>query len=581
MSVLSDYYGASRNIVPTVVLAVLLVVGQTPALAGNNDKATVIQQIDQTTGREDRPARPVKNVILMIPDGCSLATISAARWYQWLLHPEKPALYIDPYICGTVRTFSSNAPIGDSAPTTSCYMTGEPSRTGFVATYPPYGGENDILNVDSSKAYQPMVTVLEAVKLLYGKSTGLVFTCEFPHATPADCSSHSYSRGDYTSIASQMVHNNLDVVIGGGVDLLQKDQQQYLTDNGYEVQLDTINGLRAFNGKKLWSLFGSTSMPYDLDRNPEKTPSIEEMTAKAISMLSKNKKGFFLMVEGSKVDWAAHANDPVGMMTDFLAFDRACKVVLDYARKHGNTAVIILPDHGNSGISIGTSRMPGYDKLTKNQLFGHVLQYKKTAEGLANLLNETSHDQAAVIIRENTGIDLTEKQLNWIDQTSDYTKSPVPAEHRKRSITLNYLLAKIMTDSTCFGFTTNGHTGEEVFLAVYHPENTRPTGVRLNVEINDYLCQLLKLEGKLPALTSTTFAKHTDVFRNMICSINTDSLSKHPVLTVKNGENILIITDDSNVVNLNGKAIQLSSVVVYVDKTQTFYLPVSLADRLK
>ena len=88
--------------------------------------------------------KPVKNVILLIPDGTSLATVSMARWLQWYTNPDKPKLNIDPYLCGTVRTHSSNAPIGDSAPTTSCYMTGQPSRTGYVSTYPENDGDNDI-----------------------------------------------------------------------------------------------------------------------------------------------------------------------------------------------------------------------------------------------------------------------------------------------------------------------------------------------------------------------------------------------------------------------------------------------------
>ena len=108
--------------------------------------------------------KPVKNVILLIPDGTSLATVSLARWLQWYENPDKPKLNIDPYLCGTVRTHSSNAPIGDSAPTTSCYMTGYPSRTGYVSTYPVADPENDIYPMDAARAYQPMTTVLEAAK---------------------------------------------------------------------------------------------------------------------------------------------------------------------------------------------------------------------------------------------------------------------------------------------------------------------------------------------------------------------------------------------------------------------------------
>ena len=144
---------------------------------------------------EKENVKPVKNVILLIPDGTSLATISIARWLQWYQDPSKPKLNIDPYLCGTVRTHSSNAPIGDSAPTTSCYMTGQPSRTGYVSTYPENDGDNDIYPTDPARAFQPLTTVLEAGKMLQGKATGLVFTCEFPQATPADCSAHSYNRG--------------------------------------------------------------------------------------------------------------------------------------------------------------------------------------------------------------------------------------------------------------------------------------------------------------------------------------------------------------------------------------------------
>ena len=192
-------------------------------------------------------------------------------------------------------------------------------------------------------------------------ATGLVFTCEFPHATPADCSALSYKRGRYDWIAPQMVHNELDVVIGGGVSILTDEMEKELVANGYNVYRNDLQGMRADKGEKMWALYGDKEMAYDLDRDPNQQPSIEEMTRKAIEKLSKDPDGFFLMVEGSKVDWAAHGNDPVGMATDFLAFDRACGAALEFARKNGETAVVILPDHGNSGISLGRRSCTGYD----------------------------------------------------------------------------------------------------------------------------------------------------------------------------------------------------------------------------
>ena len=545
-----------------------------------NQAVPVKNKVQLIAGKSERQVRPVKNVIVLIPDGCSLATVSAARWYQWILDPSKPDLSIDPYVCGTVRTNCSNAPIGDSAPTTSCYMTGVSSRTGYVSTYPVADPENDIFPMDETMAYQPLMTVLEASKILYGKSTGLVFTCEFPHATPADCSAHCYDRGNYQNITSQMVHNKLDVVIGGGVELLEKDQQSFLKENGYDIQLNDVSALRNYSGNKLWSLFNDRDMPYDLDRDPQTTPSLEEMTAKAIETLSKNKKGFFMMVEGSKVDWAAHGNDPTGMMTDFLAFDRACKAALDFARKDGNTAVIILPDHGNSGFSIGSNRCPGYSTLTKDQLFDAVVHYTKTPEGLSKIVKENEFSEAGAIVKKYTQLELTDKQLEDLSRCNDFSKSPYSKEDRKGGSVGSYL-NKIMTEATCFGFTTGGHTGEEVFLAAYHPKNDIPQGVYHNFEINDYLCKLLNLEGQLPQMTSTYFAKHSDVFKGMDYSSNTFFEKHHPVLTVKNGNHVLKVKANSNVINLDGKDIQLNSVVVYVDKNNTFYLPQSLTELLK
>ncbi|MBP7486460.1 MAG: alkaline phosphatase [Parabacteroides sp.] len=536
--------------------------------------------------------KPVKNVILLIPDGTSLATVSIARWLQWYNNPGMPNLNIDPYLCGTVRTHSSNAPIGDSAPTTSCYMTGIPSITGFVSTHPWSDGDNDIFPIDSTRAYQPLVTVLEAAKMKYGKSTGLVFTCEFPHATPADCSAHSYNRGKYEWIAPQMAHNDLTVVIGGGTSLLPASSQSYLESNGYGVFKNDLNAMRSYNGEKMWALFGDKEMPYDLDRDTTAIPSLEEMTRKAIEKLAKNEKGFFLMVEGSKVDWAAHANDPVGMASDFLAFDRACGAAIEFAKQNGETAVIVVPDHGNSGISLGASRCGGYDKLTKDQLFGQFSQFKLTAEGFANKLNSEPASEVQNIFRKYAGFELTNEELQLLYNNKGYKNSPIPLEQRTKtgdvesmySGGLSTFMAHFLTSKTCFGFTTGGHTGEEVFLAAYHPQGTLPLGMHSNVELNHYLCALFGINGELDAMSNQTFAKHTEVFKNYKCEIVPAKDGKSmPTLVVKSKKKQLTITPFSNLIQTGKKGtetIKLNSVVVYVDKNNTFYLPADLAKYL-
>lgn len=545
--------------------------------------------ISQVFAQNNQEVKPVKNVILLIPDGTSLATVSIARWYQWYLHPDKPKLHIDPYLSGTVRTHSSNAPIGDSAPTTSCYMTGYPSLTGYVSTYPVADPDNDIYPMDPAMAYQPLMTVLEAGRILKNKSTGLVFTCEFPHATPADCAAHSYKRGKYDWIAPQMVHNSLDVVIGGGVSILTDEMEAYLKDNDYGVYRNDINGMRAFNGDKMWSLFGDRAMDYDLDRDPAKEPSIAEMTNIAIQKLSKNSDGFFLMVEGSKIDWAAHANDAIGMVTDMIAFDEACQVALEFAIKDGETAVVIVPDHGNSGISLGTSKCGGYDKLSKDQLFGAFSKFKLTAEGLAKKVNEVPYEKVQEVFNEYVGFELSDDELKALNNCKDYKHSPIPKDDRSDkdvhpslySGSLTSFMSKLMTSKTCFGFTTGGHTGEEVFLASYHPQGTRPMGMLTNVELNHYLRALFGFTDELEKLTASHFAKHTDVFKGLTFEIVQGEEGGNPTLVVKNKKKQMHIDPFTNIVRTGKKKdgkIALESVIIYVDANDTFYLPESLAD---
>jgi hypothetical protein len=209
-----------------------------------------------------------------------------------------------------VHTYSSDAPIGDSAPTSSCYATGQPSQTGFIATYPVSVAGRDLVKLDPSRAYQPLTTVLEAAKLKK-KSTGIVVTCHFPHATPADFSAHTPERDLYFPIATQMVYNNLDVMMGGGQNYLdpkvRTDGQNLvsvLKKRGYTVA-NNVKDFKALNSRDtlVWSLLTKEDFPYDLDRKllNDSLPSLATMTNSALRILNQNPNGFFLMVEGSKI----------------------------------------------------------------------------------------------------------------------------------------------------------------------------------------------------------------------------------------------------------------------------------------
>jgi alkaline phosphatase len=299
----------------------------------------------------------------------------------------------------------------------------------------------------------------------------------------------------------------------------------------------------------------------------------------AIDKLSTNENGFVLMVEGSKIDWAAHANDAAAIITDMIAFDKACGAALDFAKENGETVVVILPDHGNSGISIGSHKCPDYSRLTKDELFGNISRFKTSCDGLINRLHHTDPDKIKEVVTELTGISLTDEEYKLLLQCSDYQRSALSNDERMKGSKLTKIVAEILDNHTCFGFTSGGHTGEEVFLAVYDPTPNRLTGHHTNVQVNQYLRQSLGLETPLESLTANYFAKHTTVFDGYEYSIRKNG--DVPVLVVKNKKNALEIQPNTNIVKHNNKAVALNSVIVYVDKNDTFYLPQSLAGLLE
>jgi alkaline phosphatase len=523
-----------------------------------------------------REVRPTKNVIVMIPDGTSIGVVSAARWYQ-IYNNMGSSLAIDPYMCGTVKTFASNAPIGDSAPTASCYMTGMLQQAGNISIYPVADPENDLVPVDPAKAYQPLATILEAAKYQQNKSTGLVVTVEFPHATPAACAAHYYARGEYKYIASQMAYQNLDVMFGGGNSILTDDIKQHFKNTGTALIQDDIKAFRNLKGReKVWALFGERDLPYDLDRDSTKIPSLAEMTEKALERLSQNENGFFLMVEGSKIDWAAHGNDAVGCITEFIAFDRAVAKVMDFAKKNGETTVIVLSDHGNSGFTIGRRDLRRYDTATLSDLFKNVSQYKKTGTGLERILLKAAPDQFRSIFKKYTSIDLTDDELELLLGSRNYEEGDYTKVSNSANMVSNII--GIMNAYTYFGFTTGGHTGEDVFLAAYHPDGDLPIGMNTNMEINQYLFDAMGLKTSLPEMTDEIFAKHTDVFSGLEYTI--DKSTDFPVLKVKKGNMTLSVPAFKSVAYLNDQPIALRSVTVYIDKNDTFYVPKSLAAKL-
>ena len=195
---------------------------------------------------------------------------------------------------------------------------------------------------------------------------------------------------------------------------------------------------------------------------------------------------------------------------------------------------------------------------------------------------------------EANGSDMSPEELDALNHCKDYKNSPIPESERttegKGSLysgSLTSFMSKLLTSKTCFGFTTGGHTGEDVFLAAYHPDKASlPIGMHTNIELNAYLCALFGMDrDKLDELTAENFAPHTEVFEDYKCEIIPAKDEKgSPSLVVKNKKKQINITPFSNIVTIGKKGqeeIRLNSVVVYVDKNNTFYLPEKLAEYLK
>ncbi|WP_288904895.1 alkaline phosphatase [uncultured Porphyromonas sp.] len=539
----------------------------------------------------EQPTKPVKNVIFMISDGTSLSTISLARWYQNLQADSLTKLHLDPFMSGTVLTFCSDAPIGDSAPTTSTYMNGMPSIQGMVGTY-PYATSQDLIPVDSTMGYRPLVSLMEATRVLQNRKVGVVVTCEFPHATPADATAHSYSRKRYDWIIPQMVHNHLDVVIGGGEGLISEEQVNYLRSQDYGVYLNDHASLTSNQKDRMWSLFSHRDIPYDMDGVAGRDPKLSEMVSSAISLLDRNNpNGFFLLVEGSKVDWAAHANDPVAMATEFLAFDRAVQVALDFAKADGNTIVVVTADHGNSGLSLGRGDLRNYAGASKETLFGPLIKIKKSSVGLAEMIKAAEESQLAKIFEEVTTFTPTEEELvalkllRQLELAPDAERAAIKQQLKALNISgegalytagLSDFIASIYRNRMYLAFTTHGHTAEDVFLASYAPtEEQRLMGVHNNMELHDYLRRSLGLEPTMLELTHQYFAPHSEVFSGLKVTISGEE-PQNKVLTVKKGRKTLQIKSFTNQLYLNKELHELPMPVVYVDKTNQFYLPTSL-----
>ncbi len=468
------------------------------------------------------------NVIMLVMDGSSDNVSTLSRWYTG-----KP-LALDSILTGGVRTYSAESAITDSAPAATALATGFKSNSGYVGVLP---SKITMPGVEGNEAdaFKPVANVLEGAKL-QGKATGIISTAEIQHATPAGFSSHATKRSNYDDIGEQQVYQGMDVVLGGGFNSLKdtrkdgEDLVEVIENNGYEL-VQTRDELLNADGDKLWGSFAPSDLAYEFDRTTTKPeqPSLAEMTSKAINTLSKDEDGFFLMVEGSKIDWAAHANDTIGMISDFLSFDKAVAEALDFAEKDGNTLVIAVTDHGNSGITIGNSNTTsGYDKMDISEYINPLKEAKLTVEGALSLLKED--------------------RSNLEEVAGYYGLNNLTTEERQAltsSKNIGGTLAQLLANRANIGYTTGGHTGDDVFLYSYGPNKV--TGLVDNTDLAKSMADFMDID--LEHTTATLFNDAEEALGKKGFEVSIDKTdANNPKLIVKKGNREYILEENKNTV---------------------------------
>ncbi|MBT2717829.1 alkaline phosphatase [Bacillus sp. ISL-57] len=412
----------------------------------------------------------IKNVIFLIGDGMGVSYTSAYRYLK-----DNPGTKVaertefDKYLVGQQMTYPEDSAqnITDSASAATAMSAG-------VKTY------NAAIAVDNDKS--EVKTVLEAAKEK-GKATGLVATSEITHATPASFGAHDENRKNMNSIADDYYNelikgkHKIDVLLGGGksnfvrpdVNLakaFEKDGYSYVTDK---------NQMQKDKNEQVLGLFASEGLPKMIDR-PSETPSLADMTSSAIQRLNKDKDGFFLMVEGSQVDWAGHDNDIVGAMSEMEDFEKAYKAAIEFAKKDKHTLVVATADHSTGGFSIGAKGIYNW--------YGEPIKAAKRTP-----------DFMADAIVKGADVEKTLKQYinqNVVKLTDGEIKTVTEAAKSKNVTNVDNAIEAIFDNRTNTAWTTGGHTGEDVPVYAYGPYKERFAGQVDNTDQAKIIFELLK-----------------------------------------------------------------------------------------
>ncbi|WP_110114288.1 alkaline phosphatase [Bacillus sp. CGMCC 1.16541] len=414
----------------------------------------------------------IKNVIFLIGDGMGQSYMTAHRNMQDdPKTKEKELTAFDKHFLGVQTTHSDDHKenITDSAAAATAMSGGEKTYNNAVA-----------VNHD----HQPIKTVLEQAKD-NGMSTGLVSTSEITHATPASFGAHDKHRDNMAEIADDYYdekvndQHKIDVLLGGGKDYFEREDRDLTKEfekDGYNYVTDR-NELKKNKDEQVLGLFADEGLDKAIDRDKQ-TPGLEEMTDSALTQLSKNDDGFFLMVEGSQIDWAGHDNDIVAAMSEMEEFEKAFNTAVDFAKKDKHTLVVATADHSTGGFSLGANDEKGegiYNWLTEP-----IKAAKKTPDYMAKQIVEGADVEQT--LRQNIKLDLKPEEIKAVKE----------AAKTNDELKIDDAIEDIFNKRSYTGWTTSGHTGEEVGVYGYGPGKEMFSGFMDNTEQAENIFYILE-----------------------------------------------------------------------------------------
>lgn len=432
-----------------------------PTLASAGGQAPDSQNANNSEAIAMGNTKNPKNVIFLIGDGMGPSFNTAYRYYAD--NPktkEMDKTAFDNYLKGTMRVHNDDDKenITDSAAAGTALSTGKKTFNGAIG-------------VDNNK--QAQKTVLEQAKES-GKSTGLVSTAEITDATPAAYAAHVDDRDKKDEIAKQFYNDKIngqhkvDVLLGGGSKYFGKENgnlDKKFKKDGYDI-VSNKNELANSKSDQVLGLFAEENMPLQIDA-PKKNPMLDDMQQSALNKLEKNNNGFFLMVEGASIDKTAHANDVTGVMSEMDGFNKAFENAMSYAENRDDTLVIATADHSTGGMTIGSGEEYKWnpDAIHKmNKSGAHMTE--QIAEG----------KDVEKVIKNGYGFDVKSKQIDKIKDEADKlkdvkdkAKNEDDPKIEKQQGKLQDAIQKPINDKSRTGWTTYGHTGEDVNTYAYGP----------------------------------------------------------------------------------------------------------------